>query len=129
MLPDLQPHIEAARAAARARLDQRLDTILRDAAGPDVPLPSDSARALVVVAPGVALARPHVRLRAWAALAAARGHAVDTRRVRFEIALIALRHAPLADDTIAAAGHRLIERAYLERARDRIDLPAGEVAP
>ena len=124
MLPDLQPHIEAAQRAARFR--RQLDAA---AAGR---LEPSEARALVVVEQGIDPAPARMRLIAWEDLMADRGCRVDARRQRFEIALNALGRAAWRSPRTPSAAEveqRLSAIAYMERARDRIDLPAGEVEP
>ena len=124
MLPELQPHIAAAQRAARFRR-QLQDAIAGRLA------PAD-AMALVTAHADIPPAPARMRLIAWEDLMVARGRRVDARRMRFEIARKDLGTAAWQVDGRPSAGeveHRMAELEYLERARDRLDMPAGEVEP
>ena len=125
MLPELQPHIAAAQRAARFRR-QLQDAIAGRLA------PAD-AMALVTAHADIPPAPARMRLIAWEDLMVARGHRIDARRMRFEIALRELGSATVESlapiPTRADVDHRVTELEYLERARDRLDMPAGEVEP
>ena len=122
----MQPDLAALPADAPAARPGpgRLGGALLGALGPG------ALRGLVLAAPGVAVAPPPVRLLAWSHLAAQRGARVDERRVRYQIALAALGAAvPRPGATMDEVLHMIARIDFMERARDRIDLPAGEVTP